>query len=186
MAGNSAAEVVIAPGGIIRVAPLATAAPVDESAAPAAAWIDIGYVSEDGATFRFGITKDNIGAWQSMFPVRRTKTGAESSLAFAMRQWNKNNLPLAFGGGAVSVVSAGHFKYVPPAAGAAIDQRTVMVDWTDGSKVYRLVIVKATVSDVVETQLVRNAASDLPLTLEVDGLDTGDPFYLLTNDPAFA
>lgn len=180
---NDVDEIVVGADGAIWVAPVGTAAPADESAAPAAGWVELGLASEDGATFRDGKTLEVIPVWQLFHAARRIVTARDTSVSFVLRQWNDANVPLAFGGGAVTVAAAGHFKYDPPAAGE-IDERSLLLDWHDGAKDYRLVIVRGMVTENVETKLVKNAASDLPITFAVNGSDAGSPWYLLTNDPA--
>lgn len=177
-------EIVVAPNGTIWVAPVGTTAPATEVAAPAAGWVDLGYASEDGVTFNDARTLEAIPVWQLFHAARRIVTEVETTISFVLRQWNKETVPLAFGGGTVSTPTAGHFKYVPPAAGA-IDDRALMVDWVDGSKHYRLVVPKGTATDAVETNLTRTAAADLPIGFSVLGTDGVDPWYLLTDDPAF-
>lgn len=176
-------EIVVGADGTIWVAPVGTAAPADESAAPGAGWTDLGYASEDGATFRDGKTLEVIPVWQLFHPARRIVTARDTNVAFTLRQWNPDTVSLAFGGGVVTEVTAGHYKLTPPAAGD-LDERSLLLDWHDGAKDYRLVIVRGMVTENVETKLVRNAAGDLPITFAVNGSDVGDPWYLLSNDPA--
>src|SRR5919108_1638037 len=97
-------EVVVGANGRIFVAPVGTAAPADTAAAYGVAWIDLGFANEDGVTLMVGKDVESIGAWQSMFPIRRVVTARDMSLSFALRQWNESALPLAFGGGTVSTI----------------------------------------------------------------------------------
>lgn len=177
-------EIVVGANGTIWVAPVGTTAPADEVAAPAAGWIDLGYASEDGVTFNDSRTLDAISVWQLFYAARRIVTEVETTISFVLRQWNKNTVPLAFGGGTVSTPTAGHHKFVPPAAGT-IDERALMVDWVDGAKHYRLVVPKGVATEAVETNLTKSGAADLPIGFAVLGTDGVDPWYLLTDDPAF-
>lgn len=179
--GNDANKIIVAPGGKVWVAPVGTAAPADATTAPVAAWIDLGYVSEDGATLRNSQTTEGIGAWQSPYPVRVVLTERAAQLAFALRQWSKDTIPLAFGGGAVTGTPP-NFQYDPPAGTDAVDYRAMLVDWVDGTRAYRVVAFKVTLADQVETQLVRTAAADLPLTFDLMADAVTKPFRILTND----
>ena len=185
MAGKDVDEIVVGANGTVRVAPVGTAAPADEDAAPGAGWVDLGYVNEDGVTFRDAKTLEVISVWQLFHAARRIVTGRDTSVDFVLRQWGKDQVPFAFGGGTVSTLSAGHHKFTPPEP-ETIDERALMVDWADGTKNYRLVIARGMVTDAVETNIVRTSAADLPISFAVNGSDAGDPWYLLTDDPAFA
>lgn len=193
MPGNATAEIVVAGTGKVLVAPVGTVAPVDHSEAWAAAWIDLGFTTEDGVTFNPEMDLSEIMVWQSFYAARRIVTSRTVTAAFQLRQWNKNNVPLAFGGGTVVNVAASagppavlqHYKYTPPAP-ETIDERALGLEWKDGTKVYRLIIPKGMVSESPETNLVRTDSAVLPITFGVNASDTGDPWYIRTNDPAFA
>lgn len=183
---NDADEIVIAANGIVRVAPVGTTAPTDPTSAPAAAWRHLGYVTEDGATFTDSKEIEDILAWQSFYPVRKIVTSKDARVSFALRQWNENTIPLAFGGGSVTNPSTGVWRYAPPSP-EDIDERALMIDWQDGTKDYRLIIPKGIVTDAVETNLVRTDSAVLPITFAaVPASTSDDPWYLLTNDIAFS
>lgn len=178
-------EIVVGANGTVWTAPVATAAPADESAAPGEGWTDLGYTSEDGVTFTDSKTLEPIPVWQLFNPARRIVTERDTNLSWVLRQWNRETVPFAFGGGEVSEIETGHYKFAPPEPDD-VDERSLMIDWKDGTKKYRLVVVRGIVSEAVETNLVRTAAADLPIGFAVNGVETGDAWYLLTNDPAFA
>lgn len=178
-------EIVVGANGSIRVAPVGTVAPADESAAPDAAWVDLGFATEDGVTFTDAKTLAEIPVWQLFYPARRIVTARDLTIAFTLRQWSKDTVTLGFGGGTFSTPTAGHHKYVPPAPDE-IDERALMVDWADGAKAYRLVLTRGLVRENVSTKLSRANAADLPISFGLLGTDTGDPWVLLSNDPAFA
>lgn len=180
-------EIVVGANGTVRAAPLATTAPATSVATPAVGWLDLGYVSEDGVTIRDAKTLEPIPVWQLFHPARMVVTGREFSVSFALRQWSKNTAELAFGGTVTEpdgVTNPGEFKLTPPSP-EDVDERSLMVDWVDGGSDFRLVIPRGVVTEGVESNLRRGSASDLPITFGVIGSDTGDPWYLLTNHPAF-
>lgn len=181
---KSVDEIVVGANGSLWVAPVGTAAPATEVAVPGAGWVDLGYASEDGVTLTDSKTFEAIPVWQLFYAARRIVTERDLAVAFVLRQWNPDTVALAFGGGTVSAPSAGHFKYVPPSP-EELDERSLMVDWVDGTKNYRLIIPRGIVTENVETNLVRTGAADLPITFSLLGDDSGDPWYLLTNDPVF-
>lgn len=184
MPGNNTAELKVGANGSIHVAPVATTAPADEVAAYGSGWIDLGLMSEDGVKLRDEKTEQAFRSWQLFYPARKQITERRFTSAFVMQQWNKNNIPLAFGGGTVSTVSTGHYKYQPPAPQTR-DERALGIDWLDGSYHYRLLIPKGQVGEPVESDVNKGNLALLPITFEVIGGETGDPWYLLTDDPAF-
>lgn len=181
---NTASEVVVGSGGKIFIAPVGTAEPNTPTEALNAAFKDLGYISEDGISASFGVTVEDINAFQSLLPIRRVVTGRTADISFTCRQWNADTFSLALGGGSFDE-SGGNYLFYPPENDDALAENAVIVEWNDGTKNYRLIIRKAVVVENVETTIVRNAAADLPITLSILGSDTQDAWYLLTDDDAF-
>lgn len=189
---NDATEVVVGTNGKIWVGPTDAAAPDDVATAMDtvdAEWLELGYISEEGAKFSEGKTVADINAWQSFYPIRRIITGRSVTLAFSLRQWNKDTVEFALGGTVAD--NNGEYTYTPPTPDQ-LDNRSVTLEWFDGDKSYRLYMPAGIVSENVEISLMRTAAADLPITFAatdpgVDG--NGDPisiYTLFTDDPAFA
>lgn len=181
---QDSAQIRVAADGEIHVAPLATTAPTDPSAAYAAGWIDLGYATEDGVTMTAEAEIEEIRVWQEFYPARHIITARSLEVSFTLRQWNYQTIPLAFGGGTVSEPSAGVFKWVPPSP-ETLDERELGITWRDGSYDYRLIIPKGRVTGAVETQLTRGDAANLPVTFAAVGTTGVDVAYILTDDPAF-
>jgi hypothetical protein len=187
MAGTSKLDtsaIVVGSSGNVYVAPVATTAPTDLVTALPVTWVDLGYLTPDGVTFSPSLETNEIMSWQSFYKVRTVVTGRSVELNFTMQQWNKFNLPFAFGGGLVATTGAVH-KYTPPTAESR-DERAIVVEWADGTKNYRLVAPKAELSDIGETNLTRSDEAQLPITLSINAVGTTDPFYILSNDAAWA
>lgn len=180
---SDASEIVVAGNGTIYVAD-AGVTPPDDLGTLDTDWTELGFVSEDGVSFTDSKTLENVGAWQSFYSVRRIITEKELTLSFALRQWNHDTVVLAFGGGVVTE-DTGVFTYTPPAPEDGLDERALVVDWTDGDRNYRLVVPKGIVSEAVETTLARTAASDLPIAFSAIPDAGDDAFVLITDDPAF-
>lgn len=188
-------EVVVGGDGHVFVAPAGTAVPTDITAL-SAAYIDVGYISEDGVTFTGGAEIEDIPAWQSFYPVRKIITARSAAVEFVMRQWNGENLKLAFGGGQV-VTAAGKTFYRPPDP-SEFDTRVMVVEWEDGAETYRLVVPRGLVSGETSTSVSRSSAADLPisfaitpsgaaqtLTTPTAGELATQPWYILTDAAAF-
>jgi hypothetical protein len=180
-------EIRVGANGAVRAAPLGTAIPATPIASPAAGWVDLGLVSEDGVSFKDARTLKEISVWQMFYTARRIITGRDLTVKFVLRQWNRDTVPLAFGGGSVTTTAGppAHYTYEPPDP-EVIDERMLMVDWLDGDHDYRLILRRGMVTEDVETKLVRTDPADLPITFGVNGVAGVKPWSLLTNDPAFA
>lgn len=181
-------ELVVASHGDVYVAPTGTTLPTDEDAALAAAFVQLGFISEDGVTISVAPEIEEFPAWQSRSPVRRELVAQNISLAFALEQWNAANVVFAFGGGVVTQIDPDQWKYAFPDNDDALDERAVVIDWQDGaSSSYRAVFSRASVTETVETNLRRSALAMLPITLSVLApVDGTSPGYILANDAAFA
>lgn len=186
-------SIVIAGNGSVNIAPVGTALPLDHQDALAAGFVHLGYITEDGATFRDSKTREPITVWQAFNPVTYTVTEASSNMSFVLRQWDKNTVPLAFGGGSVEQVAAAagppavaaHSRYVQPTP-TTIDYRACVLEWQQDTSKFRLIIPKVMVTDDVETNLTRTTAADLPLTLGVIATDGAAGWTIRTNHPAWA
>lgn len=183
---KNADQVVVAANGSIYVGELGATAPATiDAAIDPAEWIDLGYANDDGVTFSDGKDTEDINAWQSFYALRRIVTAKEGSLQFNLLQWNGATVRLAFGGGTVTEDAAGEYRYEPPDPGV-IDERAAIIEWVDGDRNYRLIVPRSMVSETVETNLTKSDAGELPITLSVLGQEGVKPWYLLTDDPAFA
>lgn len=180
-------EIVVGSNGRIYVAPVGTAIPTDIATAWGAGWIDLGYANEDGVTISKSRTMEQVPAWQSFFPLRRMVTAEDFTVSFNLLQWGNDSVILAFGGGTITATAGppAHYLYTPPDPGT-LDERAVGVEWQDGTKIYRLTMAKAMVTETVETQMQKAGAAELPITLGVMGEAGVSPFLIRSNDPAWA
>lgn len=187
MAANSE-EITVALSGNVFVAPYTDALALpDDMSALDGAFVDLGYTSEDGVTFSASPTVEEIRAWQKATPVRRIVTARDASAAFVLEQTNLDTFALAFGGGDWTEPTAGVYRYDPPADEDALAEYATVIDFADGDRNSRIVIMRATINEAVETQLVRNNAAMLPVTLAALTPDAEDAaWYFLSDDPAYA
>lgn len=185
MAQNTDAVMIAGDGGIF-LAPTGSTLPTDVATVLDAAFVDLGYVSEDGVTWRNEQTKEPVTAWQSFYPLKYRVTETTSELEFTLKQFDLYTLPRAMGGGTVTETPGPpqYFTYVPPAP-ETIEERAVVLEWEYSTFDYRLVIPRAMVTGSVETVLSRNQESELQVTLSVLGTPGADPFTLYTTDTAF-
>jgi hypothetical protein len=187
MAGQDTTELVVASHGDIYVAPVGTALPTTVAEAPNAAFFKLGLVTEDGAQISVSPEIEEFRAWQRRQAVRRELVGQDISVAFQLEQWNAENVKFAFGGGTVAEISAGEFRYDFPDGDDSLDERSIIIDWQDGSdSQWRAVFERGNVMEAVEFNLVRNALAVLPITFGIlSPDDNGSPGYILADDSAF-
>jgi len=180
-------KVVVGSDGAVYVAPVGSTGPTDVATALDAAFVHLGYTSEDGVEWTPGMDVTEINAWQSFYPIRHITTSRSLEVGFSLLQWNEASIKLAFGGGTVTATAGppAYYTYVPPAP-EDVDYRALVVEWEDGAKDYRLHIPRAMVTGVGAIPLQRSNPAGLDLTFSLAALDGANPFTLVTNDPAFA
>lgn len=183
---NAAGQTLIGASGTVYVGtPGATiTAPNAERSVLDTDFVEVGFISEDGVTFRDSKEMGELPAWQTPYPVRRFVTSRAFEADFAMEQWNWHTVPIAFGGGTLTEPTSGHYKYVPPDADD-LDERAVVIDWVDGTRRYRLYIPKCIVTAPVEVNVKRDEGAMFPVTVGAIFDGTSNPFEIYTDDPAF-
>jgi len=183
----SASQIVVGGTGSVKVAPVGTTAPTDIATAWSVTWVDLGYTTEDGVTLRDEKTTTELKGWQAFYALRFLITGRAYRTSFTLMQWNKDTVPLAFGGGTITTTAGprAHYRYDPPAPGF-VDERALGIEWTDGSTVTRLIIPRGIVIDAVESQVTKSNSANLPIAFGALGTDGSVPWYLRTNNAAFA
>jgi hypothetical protein len=181
---NDENDLLLAAGGKVLVAPVGTASPADLTVAWAAAWIEVGYIDENGVTLDPGMTLAEFNSWQSDYPTRRQGTGRTMQVNFNMQQWSRENVKLAFGGGAFTVPSAGVYKYEPPDV-SEMYEKALGVEWDDGTKRYRWTFKRGMNVDLGTIQGTRTGLALLPVSFGVLASSGVKPWQFLTNDPEF-
>src|SRR5680860_985390 len=184
----SADSIIIAGSGSTSVAPVGSTLPIDVLTALDAAFIDLGYITEEGASFRRSKSTEPITAWQSFNALKYVVTEVADEVEFMLRQWDANTLPLAFAGGAIATTAAVvgppavpvYYTYTPPDP-EDIDERALVLEWLYDTSTFRLVIPRIMVTSGVETQLTRSQASDLPITAGVLATDGAAPWTIISD-----
>jgi hypothetical protein len=176
-----ATNVVVAGTGTVWVAPEGTALPVDITTPLPAAWTDIGYISEDGATFTISRDTEDIMAWQSSEAVRVLVTAEPKTVAFELLEFDRESILLAFRGGAFAGATP-PYTYTPPSAGAT-DIRALVVDGVDGAYTFRFCFPRVQLQGDVEWALQRTDAIRLPLEFAL--LAAATPWSIISDHPSF-
>jgi hypothetical protein len=177
-----AQNVVVAGTGNVYAAPENTALPNDLVTPLPAAWLDLGYVSDDGVQFTFSREQEDINAWQSAEPVRVLTTSEPKTIAFDLLEFDRTTILLAFRGGSISGASA-PFTYNPPTAGVD-DVRAMVIDGKDGVYTFRFCFPRVSMSGDVAFQLLRTDA--VKPTFEFSVLASSTPWKIISDLPGWA
>lgn len=110
--------------GILKIAPLGTAEPVDLATAWNVAWVDLGYTDE-GSNFVFETTFENVEVAEEYDPVAILQTARQIQINFALAELTADNMKRAFNGGTVTTAGA-IVTFDPPPAGTFTP---VMLGW---------------------------------------------------------
>lgn len=163
-------------------------APADSSSAMPEGWRDVGFTDNDGSSFATDPSFGSVESHQSDYPTRKYVEGRTGRVECNLQEWSGENMIAVHGGGTVTEVTPATvpptYKFVP---GEGVpDSLQACLEVIDGTKHYRYVVPSASQAEGVEQDLAKAGASTLPLRLDVEGQDGVPPWYLLTDDPAFA
>lgn len=173
----------------VWLAPVGTTAPADATTAMGVGWFDVGFFTPDSLQFATSPNFEAVNSHQSNYPTRRFQTTDAATIEVDLQEWSGQNFIAVFGGGSVAAVTPPTtpptYKFTPPAVGGRSNIAAV-IEIIDGTKHYRRVVPVCLQIEGVTQKWAKTAESTLPLRLAVIGSDVGDPFYDLSDDPAFA
>ena len=160
MALDSANVRVAVTGAIYSDPAGAAALPADASAALDPAFVDHGYVSEDGVTESTSRTVEQIRAWQNAAVVRRTTTEGEATYAFTLIETTEANIELYYAD-AVDTATGG-VRVRPTEVGV---RRPYVIDVIDGDDFIRTVIPDGELSERGDQVYSNGSPIGYPITL---------------------
>lgn len=183
MAWNDAGDLIVAGDGQVYVAPVGTALPTTgPSQALNSAFEGLGFLTDDGVSLSVSPDIQDFMAWQSRRPIRRELKAQEVQVQFTLQQWDEDSVPFAFGGGGITDLGAGSYRYDLPDDSAQLQEKAIVVDLIDGSIRWRWVFPRGNVTDAVESKFSRDSAAGLPVTWKALEPTTGGAAgYALTN-----
>lgn len=180
--GINPAEVTLASTGHVWVAPAGTTLPTTPGATPNAAFIDLGYMDENGVSITPSVDTNGVKAWQSAVDVLTILTGVGLTAKFSAIQFSSRMAREYFFGGAWVNDGAGNTT-MTFSSNPSLALRAMLVDWTDqNGYLYRLVLARGQFTDRDAVQLQRTENMAFGVTFEC--LDnSGNLGYLITNNP---
>lgn len=175
MAANTTANVLVGYNGFVYGAPLATALPTDENAAPNAAFVNQGYISDGGVTTSVAEDTTDIKAWGGDV-VRTITTSHKFSIQFTMIETNSTSLETFYGdqttpATAVQIKANNHLR------------QSWIVDVADGTTGHlRLVIPDGEVTQTGDVVYNTQGVISYPVTLTCYADTSGVKAYLYVHD----
>lgn len=151
---NVAANVRIAAAGKVYHAPLGTTLPTDTITALNVAFVEVGYISDDGLTGEPDESTSDIRAWGGDL-VRRVISEYGETYQFTMLETNANSIAAYFGSGTAAAWE-----------GKQVDIRKAWAfHITDGAAVRRIVLPDASVTDRGQITYATSDAIAYPMTV---------------------
>mgnify|MGYP001221570427 FL=1 len=182
---GNASNIFVAQMARVWLAPVGTSAPTGPTGVMPDGWREVGLFTPDSLSWATDPSFEEVRSHQSNFPTRRFQTEDAATAEVDLQEWTADNFKAVYGGGTVSQVSAGVFRDAPPAIGGR-SEVAACIELIDGPRAYRRMVPRCEQAEGVEQTFERTSESTLPLRLSILGSDIGDPWYDLTNDPAFA
>jgi hypothetical protein len=149
--------------GGVYLAPKGTTLPTDATTALEAAWVSLGYVSDDGVTIGQDLETEEINAWQSSSPIKTVVTKRVASVEFTLIEIRPETLALYFG--AVPVAAVGEAFSVIVTSAPSLPEYAIVVDVLDGYNNLRFTAGRAQLSEAGDIEVKRDGAIGLPVTL---------------------
>lgn len=160
---TDADQLIIAGTGTVYVAATGATIPDDATGTPDAAFLTLGYLTDDGAQFTYSRSMADVRAWQGRGPIRRYVTDEMAAISFTLLEWDHKTVPFAFGGATVTSLGGGEYKIEPPDI-SVIDERALILDLDDGTTNHRFIIPRGMAAPEISTGFTKSGPSLLPVT----------------------
>lgn len=174
MANNSANVSAAKPkvGGALWWAPAGTAAPTDATTALDKAFLNVGYLSEDGLKEKETRTNQSHKAWGGD-TVEYSQTGYEKLYDFTMIETNDATMKARYGVDNVQVDEKGNVKHVKHNA-KELPEGVWVAEMVIANRICRKVMPKAKIQSVGETTYKDNELVKYPATIGLMPDSNGD------------
>jgi len=170
--------IIIAATGTVYVAPTGTPAPTQVRSTLDVAFLEMGFLSEEGVSVTQGRSVEPKSSWTSLYPKEFITVEQRILVGFALREFNKRAVEFALEG---AIVAAGaEFKYSPSAQDRL--QRALVVDWEDGTHLFRLYLPFGTAYADIESRMTRTTSADLPIVFGAVKSGAADPYTMFMSN----
>jgi hypothetical protein len=131
--------------GAVSLAPTGTAAPADASTPLAAAYKDLGFISDAGVTEARSRSTNEVHAWQGGVLVRTLVTSGTLTYHFVMLETKVETVQLYYGAVVTPGAASGDFVIVPTNTGG---RQAFVFDVVDGAELIRTYVPLGEVTDI--------------------------------------
>lgn len=179
----NSANVRVGVTGELYAAVTGTTRPANSTESLNAAYVGMGYVSEEGVTEALDESVERIVAWQGATVVRSTTTEATATLAMTLIETKAAVLELFHRGSAVTDLGGGQFKIdvkVP-----AEDRQQFVLDVLDGTKHIRFDIADGEVTERGEIVYANGEPIGYPVTITCYPNSSGVLYTKFSDDTAW-
>lgn len=160
----------------VYVAPKGTTMPVD-LAAPAAAFVELGWLSEDGAEIGRDVSTTDFTAWQGGVIVRSKITGVKNTIKVTCLEETAVALDLYYPGRTTATVTGTTTITVP--GGSKANEKALIIDYKDDTVTKRFTCARAEVTSVGTVGHKNSDMTMYEFTFTIYG-----EFKIITNNPA--
>lgn len=157
------AATIPADGAAVYAAPLGTALPTSATATLNAAFVDLGWVSEDGVTNSISRETTKHRAWGGEV-VKVTQDNYTETVKFTLLESSAAVLSVVYGDDNVTeagdVITVEHSRL-------QLERQSFVIDFIDGSRAGRIVIREGQVTEVGDIMYVHKDLTRYELTVDV-------------------
>lgn len=169
--GNIWAATIPADGAAVYAAPLGTPLPTSATASLNAAFVDLGWVSEDGVTNSIQRDVTRHKAWGGD-TVKTTQDNYTETVQFALLESSSDVLKVVYGDD--NVTAGGDYQSITVEhSSLQLERRSFVIDFIDGDRVGRIVVREGLVAEVGDVRYVHSGLTMYELTVDVYKPDTG-------------
>jgi hypothetical protein len=171
---QDASKVRVGVTGAVYVAPSGTTLPTDASVDRNAAFVDVGFIAEDGVTETQNTSVENIKAWQRGAVVRKAQTEHDLEYSFGMLETNDTVLQVYYGNALTGTVEI---------TGEELPRQAWVLEVEDGDELLRIVLPDAQVTEHEDITYANSEAVARGVTLTAYPDTDGVKAYLYVKQP---
>lgn len=149
--------------GAVYVAPTGSTQPTTATEAWDAAFVDLGYLSEDGITEAHSTDWNIVRAWQNRAIVRQLLTGSDATFAFTLIETTRAGLEVYHVGS--TVTTEGPSNYRLEIQEPSEQYQVWGIDVVDGDDHIRIIIPDGTVSETGDVTYQNGETIGYPITI---------------------
>lgn len=168
--GNIWAATIPADGAAVYAAPLGTTLPTSATASLDVAFLDLGWVSEDGVTNSIQRNVTRHKAWGGE-TVKTTQDDYTETVKFALLESSANVLAVVYGSD--NVTESGDTIAVEHSS-LQLERQSFVIDFVDGDRAGRIVIREGMVTEIGDIRYSHKDMAMYDLTVDVYKPSTGD------------